>query len=117
MGSTNVKIPFALTGEAVTYYSALVTGFGKQVIIGYVKPDSHFTYKASVSQHAEFTLDEKKFQNVTVVTLSMKFNESFAATTDATVTFSKKRVIVFDKDGKALHVSGDGETQVMISVI
>ncbi len=115
--SVGVNIPFALTGEAVTYYSDLVTGYGKQVMNRYSKPGSHFTYSASVSRHLEFTLDEKTFQDVTVVTLSMDFSESFAATTTESLTFSKQRVVVFDKDGKALHISGDGETAAELMAI
>jgi hypothetical protein len=117
MESVNVKIPFALTGDAVTYYSDLVTGFGKQAMKRYSKPGSNFTYSASVSHHAEFTVDEKKFQNVTVVTLSMEFSENFAATTTEAMNFSKQRVIVFDKDSKALYISGDGETQAPVMAI
>lgn len=113
MESGDVHIPHALTGEAVTYYSALVTDCGKRVVKGYLKPSSYFAYKASVAEHAEFTLDDKNFQNVTVVTLSMKLRHG----SDTSISFSKQRVIVFDKDGKALHISGDGETQVMIAVI
>lgn len=115
--SLNVKIPFALTGDAVTYYSDLITSYGKQVMNRYSKPGSSFTYSASVSQHTEFAIDEKTFQNVTVVTLSMKFSESFAATTTEAMNFSKQRVVVFDKDGKALHCSGDGETFAEIMAI
>lgn len=59
--SGDVHVPFALTGDSVTYYAGLVTGFGKRVIHGHSKPGSHYTYKASVSEHAEFTLDEKNF--------------------------------------------------------
>lgn len=112
-----VKIPFAVTGAAVTYYTDLVTGFGKLAMKRYSKPSSNFAYNASVSQHAEYTIDEKTFQNVTVVTLSMKFSESFAASTTEAMTFSKERVIVFDKDGKALHISGDGDTMAEIMAI
>lgn len=115
--SLNVKIPFALTGDAVTYYSELITGYGKKVMNRYSKPGSNFSYSATVSQHAAFTLDEKTFQNVTVVTLSMEFSENFAATTTEAMTFSKQRTVVFDKDGKALHISGDGETFAEIMAI
>ncbi len=113
MESEDVKIPFALTGDTVTFYSGLVTGYGMQKAQRFIKPSSHFSYNATVSQQDKFTLDEKTFQNVTVVTLRMKFRYE----SDRSISLSKQRVVVFNKDGKALHVSGDGKTQVKISVI
>jgi hypothetical protein len=47
----------------------------------------------------------------------MEFSENFAATTTEAMNFSKQRVIVFDKDSKALYISGDGETQAPVMAI
>lgn len=115
--AVNVKIPYALTADAVTYYQELVTGFGKQAMKRYSNPGSRFSYSATVSQHATYTLDQKTYQHVTVVTMRMEFSESFAATVTEAMDFSKQRVVVFDQEGKVLHVSGDGATEVPIMAI
>ena len=112
-----VKIPFAITTDAVTYYTDLVSGFGKQTLKRYIEPSSQFTYEASVSGHAVFEIDGKPFQNVTVVTLSLKFSQNFATTQTEGMSFEKKRTVVLDNTGKVLHVSGDGPTEVPILAI
>lgn len=112
-----VKIPFALTADAVTYYTELVNGFGKQKLSRYSAPGSNFHYQARVSKHESFEIDGKTFTNVSVVTLSMTFSESFVTTVTEGMDFAKKREVVFDAAGKVLHCSGDGETQVPIMAI
>lgn len=115
--AVGVKIPFALTTEAIAYYSELVMGFGKQKLERYMQPSSHFTYNAKVEKHLSFDCDGKTFRDVSVVTLSMDFSEDFASTMTEGLSFSKKRVVVFDAAGKVLHISGDGETETAILAI
>jgi hypothetical protein len=112
-----IKIPFAITGEAVAYYSALIDGYGKQALTRYIEPGSEMTYQASVAAAESVELDGKTFKNVFVVSMSLMFSENFAATSTEGMMFSKERKVVLDKDGKVLHVSGDGPTQAAIVAI
>jgi hypothetical protein len=112
-----IKIPFAITKDAIAYYSELVTGYGKQATKRYMEPSSNFTYEAKVAKQTEFSIDGKTFKDVSVVTMEMKFMESFAATTTEALSFEKRRTVVFDGDGKVLHVSGDGPTEAAILAI
>ena len=112
-----IKIPFAITKDTIAYYSDLVTGYGKQAAKRYMEPNSNFTYEAKVAKQAEFSIDGKTFKDVSVVTMEMKFSENFAATVTEGLSFDKRRTVVFDGDGKVLHVSGDGPTEAAILAI
>jgi hypothetical protein len=112
-----VKIPFALTAEAVTYYSDLVTGYGKQKMKRYSQPGSSFQYKAKVTRHEKLTHNGTPLVDVTVVTLEAEFSQNFCATVTEAMSFSKQRTVIFDKNGKVLHISGDGETEARIMAI
>ena len=103
----DVKIPFALTTDAIAYYTQLVEGFGKLQLNRYSAPTSHFRYLAKVAKHESFELDGKEFTNVSVVTLSMSFQQSYVTATTAGMSFTKKRVVVFDAQGKCIYISGD----------
>jgi hypothetical protein len=115
--SLNVRLPFALTGEAVAYYAGLVEGFRELELKRFTKPGSHFGYRASVRATGLLELDGKTFVDVYVVTMTMKFNQSFVTTTTEAMDFEKERVVVLDQDGKVLHVSGDGPTEAMVLAI
>lgn len=109
-----IRIPYALTADAVAYYSELVNGYGKQKLVRFVQPSSEFSYHAKVTTHAAFDLNGKSVQNVTVVTMTMKFRQHFTATVAEGFSFEKSRTVVFDKDGKILGVQGDGDVEVPV---
>jgi hypothetical protein len=109
-----IRIPFAITADAVHYYSELVTKFGEQKLVRFTQPSSTFTYHAKVSKPVAYEIDGKSLPNVTVVTMSMTFQQKFTATVSEGFRFDKKREVVFYKDGKILHVLGDGDTLVPV---
>jgi hypothetical protein len=109
-----IRIPFAITGDAVQYYSDLVTKYGEQKLVRFAQPSSAFTYHAKVSKPAAYEIDGKSLQNVTVVTMTLTFRQNFVATVAEGFSFEKTREVVFDKDGKILHVQGDGDVEVPI---
>ncbi len=109
-----VRIPCGITADAVAYYSDLVGKYGKQVLQRYAEPSSHLDYHAGVKFHKEFKLGDKAFHDVHVVTLKLTFDQNFAATTTEGMHFEKERVVVLDAQGKVLHISGDGPTEVPI---
>jgi hypothetical protein len=112
-----IRIPYAITGDAVAYYSDLVGKYGKQDLKRYTEPSSCLDYHAGVKFHREFKLADKTFNDVHVVTLKLTFDQNFAATTTEGMHFEKERVVVLDADGKVLHISGDGPTEVPILAI
>lgn len=112
-----IRIPYAVTGDAVTYYAGLVTGYGKTRMKRYAEPSSALKYVAAVKRHERFELDGKTWQNVHVVTLRLEFRQSFCASGTEAFGFTKERTVVFDAQGKVLQVSGDGVTDVPVMAI
>jgi hypothetical protein len=112
-----IRIPYAVTGDAVTYYAGLVTGYGKTRMKRYAEPSSALKYTATVKRHERFELDSKNWQNVDVVTLKLEFRQSFCASGTEAFGFTKERTVIFDADGRLLHVSGDGVTDVPVMAI
>jgi hypothetical protein len=112
-----IRLPYGVTGDAVAYYTGVVTGYGKMSMKRYAEPSSALKYTAAVKRHERFELDGKTWQNVYVVTLKLEFRQSFCATGTEAFGFTKERTVVFDKEGKVLHVSGDGVTDVPVMAI
>lgn len=109
-----IRIPAAITADAVTYYSDVVGNYAKQVFTRYAEPSSRLDYHATVQFHKDFTLGDTTFKDVYVVTLKLTFDQTFAATTTEGMHFQKERVVILDDTGKTLHISGDGPTEVPI---
>ena len=112
-----IRIPFAITGDAVTYYSDLVGNYGKQALKRYAEPSSSLNYHATVKFQKEFKLGETSFKDVNVVTMKLSFSQTFAATTTEGMQIEKERTVVLDAAGKVLQVSGDSATEVPIMAI
>jgi len=112
-----IRIPCAITADAVTYYSDLVGKYGKQVLKRYTEPSSRLDYHAGVKFHKDLKLGDKTFNDVHVVTLKLTFDQNFVATTTEGMHFQKERIVVLDAKGKVLHISGDGPTEVPILAI
>lgn len=112
-----IRIPFAITADAVTYYSDLVGQYGKKAIKSYGEPSSSLDYHASCKLHKEFKVEDKVFTDVYVVTLKLTFVQKFVATQTAAMNFNKERVVILDSAGKVLHISGDGPTEVPIMMM
>jgi hypothetical protein len=112
-----IRIPFAVTAEAVEYFTKRVGDFGKQEFKRYIEPSSSVDYHASVVFHAQFEQDDRKFTDVHVVTLNLVFKQNFAATDTEGMEFTKVRTVVLDAKGKVLAVFGDGPTEVPVLAI
>jgi len=112
-----IRIPCAITGDAVSYYSELVGKYGKQILNRYMEPSSRLEYHAGIKFHKEYKIDDKTFNDVNVVSLKLSFSEDFAATTTEGMHFEKVRVVVLNAEGKVLHISGDGTTEAMVIAI
>ena len=112
-----IRIPFAITADAVAYYSDLVVAYGKQALNRYMQPSSRLDYHAGVKFHKEFKLDDQTFNDVHVVTLKLVFSQNFVATQTEGMHFEKERVVILDSEGKVLHISGDGPTEAPVLAI
>lgn len=112
-----IRIPFALTTEAVDYFTRKVEEYRKQEFKRHLEPSSSVDYHASVALHPQFERNGRKFDNVHVVTLKLVFMQQFAATTTEGMQFEKVRTVVLDEKGKVLAVFGDGPTEVPILAI
>ena len=112
-----VRIPCAITGDAVTYFSEVVTKNAKQEFKSYAMPSSRLVYLAGVRLHKEFKLDEKTFKDVSVVTMKLSFSANFTAESTSGMSFEKTRIVILDSDNKVLHISGDGPTEVPVLML
>jgi hypothetical protein len=112
-----LRVPYALTAEAVEYFTALVRGYGKELFTRYTQPSSRVDYTASVAAHESFQHGERTFTNVRVVTLTLAFDQNFCATGTEGLAFRKERVVVFDAAGAILAIIGDGPTETPILAI
>lgn len=109
-----IRIPCAITADAVAYYSDLVEKYGKLDFKRYAQPSSRLDYHATVAAHQKFEHQGQKFEDVHVVTLKLDFSQNFAATQTEGMHFQKERVVILDAKGKVLHITGDGPTEVPI---
>ncbi len=112
-----IRIPCAITADAVAYYSELVRTYGKQALKRYVQPSSSLDYHATVAFHKEFKQERETYKDVHVVTLKLSFAQNFVATTTEGMSFEKERVVILDAGGKVLKITGDGPTEVPILAI
>ena len=83
----------------------------------YAESSNAWQYTGGEKRQERFGLDGKPWQNVDVVTLKLEFRQSFCATGTEAFGFTKDRTVVFDAQGKVLHVSGDGVTDVPVMAI
>lgn len=108
-----VRIPYAITAEAVDYYVNLVQGYRKQEWKSDIEPSSQFTYSAEVVFSEHYEKNENKFRQVYVVNMKLSMRATFASL--SAVGFAKERIVVLDRQGKVLAVFGDGETPTIVS--
>ena len=112
-----IQMPYAITGEAIRYYSQFVEDSGKKVLTRYAEPSSKLSYEASVDTRENFSIEGKTLPRVYVVKMKMFFEESFVASGTEAVHFNKEREVVLDPAGKVLQITGDGDTEVPMLAI
>ena len=123
--ASELKLPHALTAEALDYYVDRVRGYGKTT---YTKLGSYgiddtdsvrssLSYLAKVEQVAERKIDGATHKNPYVVSLSMKFMASkcegvaFLDTVcgfPQTIRLEKTRTVLLSNTGQVLQIDGDG---------
>ena len=112
-----IRIPCAVTGDAIRYYADLVTKNATKQFKSYAMPSSRLDYHAIAQFHKEFKVNDKTFANVNVVTLVLIFSANFTAEATSGMQFEKIRIVILDAANKVLHISGDGPTEVPIMML
>jgi len=117
-----VYIPFAITSDAVIYYSGLIDTFNAN------KKDvffitANFNYQAKVTFYENYsspdinshgdTVIPEDFNSVYVVELALKWNQYCGNL--CAMWIDKKRIAVFNPSGELLKVFLDGEIRVPVS--
>jgi len=101
-------IPYAITSGCLLHLTERTTEFEKSVAEGTRRLGSGHSalkYSATVAHYENFKLEGQKFQNVTVVVMSLDWSQR-------AMWFSKKRVVVFDEKRNPVKVFYDGTTGV-----
>ena len=113
-GGTNAtRIPYAITAEAVDYYVARTEELRKREWQQDFRPSSHFKYSADVSLEPHFKTDGKTFEDVYVVRMKLSFSYLYGNL--GGIAFSKERIVVIDRAGTVLFISGDGRPPILMS--
>ena len=113
-----VLIPYAITIDAINYYTELIDGLESGTISS-IFITASFDYKAEVELKEEYTIannennNDDNYQNVYVVTMNLKW-ENYCGSLCA-LWISKKRTVVFDKNGELLKIYFDGAEPVAVS--
>lgn len=102
------KTPYALTADTLKYYSDQIKRYQETAWKGRVnEPSSKLDYTATVARHETFTLADKEYKNVYVVTMKMAFQTSLTDEAFGGTGFQKQRTVVLDAAGKVQAISGD----------
>ncbi len=101
-----LKTPYAITNEALDYYTGLLQEYQTKTWKGYSEPRSSLEYKSMVGRHDTFTLKGKDYKNVFVVKMTLKFSIAFVSG-DGGADWSKTRTVVLDEKAQVLAVDGD----------
>lgn len=112
----DVRIPYAVTGDALRYYRDLTLAFRGGDFSGsnnIPMLNSNLDYKATVKHHESYTAGGKAFQDVTLVSLTLTWGQYCGS--ECAMYFKKEREVVFDRSGKILAVLFDGKTGVLVS--
>jgi hypothetical protein len=112
-----IRLPRAVTQEALDYYQGLIEGYRKKSWTTYNEPRSALRYEASVTHRETFTQDGRTFREVDVVELKMTFEASFTEEGTQGLHFTKTRTVVLDRTGRVLAAFGDGPTEVPVFAI
>ena len=118
-----ILIPYAVTNEAVAYYTGLFDGIEAGTFSQYIRKIK-YTYSADVSFESEFVFDggehsdgspevTESFTNVYVVTMTLNWWHRCGDLCG--MTLDAGRVVVFDESGNLLRVFLDGPAVPMVS--
>ncbi|MCK6439459.1 MAG: hypothetical protein L6Q71_04585, partial [Planctomycetes bacterium] len=111
-----MRIPFAVTENALRYYVDLTKSFRRADFSGAAGMEvkrSEFEYTATCMFHRHVSLDQRPYSSVYVVTQRLYFHEYMDSL--AALTIDRERHVIFDESGKLVTVLGDGPKSVTVS--
>ena len=117
-----IRIPFAVTANAVVYYQNALQEFGKGDFSrshGIKMLTASLGYSATAKDYDEWeytdetTRKKEKFTKVSVVLLVLRWSQYCGNL--CAMGFGKQRFVVFDPNGNVLAIRGDGQASVMVS--
>jgi len=113
-----VLIPYAITIDAVNYYSELIDDLDAGVL-NTIFITAAFDYKAEVKFNESYTIIKNEneatenYEDVYVVEMILKW-ENYCGSLCA-LWINKKRTVIFNKEGELIKVYFDGPEPVMVS--
>ena len=109
-----VRIPWAVTGDAVRYYVGLSEDIaaGRSPLSVSMK-STRLVYTAEVTRPEVFERDGKRFEGAAVVRLGLSWQQYCGDL--CAMRFQAERWVVFDPAGAVLAVFGDGPTSYLVS--
>jgi hypothetical protein len=112
-----VRIPYAVTMDAVRYYLGLTQALGRgdsTQTAGIPMKRSLFSYSARISDRAAtYSRDGRVFKDVFVVEMGLKWSNYCGSL--CACSFSLNRTVLIRPDGTVLCVFGDQKPMVIVS--
>jgi hypothetical protein len=112
-----VRLPYAVTMDAVRYYLGLVQAMGRgdsAPTNGIRMKRAEFSYHANISDRpATYSRDGRVFKDVYVVELGLRWSNYCGST--CACLFNIDRTVVIRRDGTVLCVFGDRKPRVTVS--
>lgn len=113
----DVRIPYAITAEAIEYYSDLVDQWQEEAdadcpwCVTWLS--CSLEYVADIEYHETYENEGETFSDVYVVTMNLHWGAYCGPV--CAHWFEKDRTVVLTPDGEVLNVFGDGPTSFIVS--
>ncbi|MFC1582760.1 hypothetical protein ACFL4W_04405 [Planctomycetota bacterium] len=107
----HIRLPYAITREAIGYFAAQVAAGRKgKINLEFPKEEhaSSFVYHADVAYREDFKWSGVTFEKAWVVEMRLRYDERIQ---EERLRLARFRTVVFDTEGQVLMVTGDGARQ------
>lgn len=111
-----VRIPYAITADAVQYYLDLTESFRRGDFSqshGIRMDSSRFRYTATIEKRPEFQREGRSFRDVYVAELKLQWSDDCGSLCDLWI--DKDRIVVLNPAGVVLAVFRDGNAPIVVS--
>ena len=111
-----VKIPYAITVDAVHYYLDLSDAFRRgdfRESHGLRMDETSFTYTAKIEPAEHFEAEGREYTSVYIARLELSWSQHCGLL--CALAVDAERTVVLDSAGTVLAVFGDGEVSVVVS--
>ena len=116
-GFDGVRLPYAVTMDAVRYYAGLMQAMGKGDSVqtgGFKMRRGKFSYRANISPRpSTVSRDGRVFRDVYVVDMHLEWSNYCGSL--CACSFSLDRTVLLRRDGTVLCVFGDEKPTVVVS--